>query len=736
MENDSQPTVVAHSFLRERGTEMVFNLPTREFSVKGYSRQIQRVLNACNGLRNLSEVRKVSGLEEGIFSEIVNFLESQEIICDAREMYLLGIRSSAYPMLAGHNHGPDDIVRLTKAPHRALEKGHRVPLPEVPRTRIGDLLRERGSCRVFRDAPVQPSEIAGLMDCMYGGRGRLTRTVPSPGGLYPLMIYLLILRDDAGFKRGAYRYDPQEQELILLDTPVPHEYASVLMDSSSILENSTAVVFIAADVARTARKYANRALRYVPLEVGHAAQNAYLYCSERKLGVVEYGGFNDELVAKALSLEYPRAAVFSSLVIGTPDFEASKAFTEAFVDEQWGLQHNLVGTERPVSSYGFTTHSYRDYTMPRYIGWAQYRSPHPKTPKSYARYNRSTGTGLSIAEATLKAIAESYERYCSGVIRYSERCTESDLQAPVLDLCKNAPLRQEYLDRMDLVRRTPDDVIEWVQLVDLGTESPLYTPVDQVFYPMFSRQVGRKLNYLANSTGVAAHFDRNEAVDRGLIELIERDAIAVRWYAKQTPNRISADVIPPSLMVRLEHFKKETGRSIEFLDLTLDSLPVIGCAISGPSYPRLTLGFGAGSCPMSALEKALDEAELIFHSWRGRSAKRERVVAKDVFNVLNHIQFWGQEENAAHIRWFLEGKFSGLPESSRSIDEAKRLFRPAVVDLTTESAGSGLHVVRVCSGELMPINFGYMSEHYRHPRVLSLGYSWGWPFPATPHCLA
>jgi nitroreductase len=59
---------------------------------------------------------------------------------------------------------------------------------------------------------------------------------------------------------------------------------------------------MAADYRRTAAKYGVRAERYVPMEVGHAAQNVYLQCAARRLATAFVGAFDDRQLHDVLGL--------------------------------------------------------------------------------------------------------------------------------------------------------------------------------------------------------------------------------------------------------------------------------------------------------------------------------------------------------------------------------------------------------------------------------------------------
>ena len=61
---------------------------------------------------------------------------------------------------------------------------------------------------------------------------------------------------------------------------------------------------------RTTRKYGPRGVRYVHIEVGHAAQNLALQATALGLGTVTVGAFDDAVVARLLHLPEGEAPLY------------------------------------------------------------------------------------------------------------------------------------------------------------------------------------------------------------------------------------------------------------------------------------------------------------------------------------------------------------------------------------------------------------------------------------------
>jgi len=186
-----------------------------------------------------------------------------------------------------------------------LEDGVRVKLME-PR-RDGDVsiertLQNRRSTREYTGEPLTLQEVSQLLWAAQGITDpRGFRTAPSAGALYPLEVYLVV-GDVQNLEEGVYRYEPLEHELVkVLDGEKRAELSRAALGQAWVKEAAIDIVF-AGVYERTTVKYGERGVRYVHMEVGHAAQNLCLQATAMDLGIVTVGAFYDEQVKEVMNL--------------------------------------------------------------------------------------------------------------------------------------------------------------------------------------------------------------------------------------------------------------------------------------------------------------------------------------------------------------------------------------------------------------------------------------------------
>lgn len=190
-------------------------------------------------------------------------------------------------------------------PGSAPEQAGVIALPE-PRyasdVSIEQTLLERRSVRRYAAEPLTLGDLSQLLWAAQGiTSNRGFRTAPSAGALYPLELYAVI-GDVEGLTPGVYSYRPDGHKLVrLIEGDIRGELAGAALGQDFVKEGALTIVFTAV-YQRTMVKYGERGIRYVHIEVGHAAQNVCLQAEALGLGVCTVGAFYDGRVSELLNL--------------------------------------------------------------------------------------------------------------------------------------------------------------------------------------------------------------------------------------------------------------------------------------------------------------------------------------------------------------------------------------------------------------------------------------------------
>jgi len=181
-----------------------------------------------------------------------------------------------------------------------------LPRPaENGRMSVEETISRRRSCRIFASTPLSLRQLAQLLWCAQGVTARAAsgRAAPSAGATYPIEVFVAVGDGTVeGLSRGVYRYNPPRHVLEPCGgKDVRPQVASAALEQR-FLATAPVDLLIAADYRRTGRRYGERAVRYVHMEVGHVGQNVHLQCEALGLGTVAVGAFSDDDVKSAFGL--------------------------------------------------------------------------------------------------------------------------------------------------------------------------------------------------------------------------------------------------------------------------------------------------------------------------------------------------------------------------------------------------------------------------------------------------
>jgi SagB-type dehydrogenase family enzyme len=167
---------------------------------------------------------------------------------------------------------------------------------------LEESLANRRSIREYSDQSLKLEEVSQLLWAAQGITADFGgRTAPSAGALYPLEIYLIAGQVN-NLSSGVYKYQPDGHALIVVkNKDIREELAAAALSQAPVKDGAVDLV-ISAVYERTTGKYGDRGIRYVQIEVGHAAQNVVLQATALGLGAVTIGAFDDVRVKTLLAL--------------------------------------------------------------------------------------------------------------------------------------------------------------------------------------------------------------------------------------------------------------------------------------------------------------------------------------------------------------------------------------------------------------------------------------------------
>jgi ribosomal protein S12 methylthiotransferase accessory factor len=232
------------------------------------------------------------------------------------------------------------------------------------------------------------------------------------------------------------------------------------------------------------------------------------------------------------------------------------------------------------------------------------------------------GKGITPIHAEVSALCEAIERYSGNFHGDEERIRGSLLslgeQAIHPNTCQLYHERQ-YADRATWNAKhasfqqvadpfDPDAVMDWTPVWSMTQRRHRYLPTGLLYYGAPAEPGQRYVR--ADSNGNAAGSSIEDAVLQGLLELVERDAVALWWYNRTRAPAVDIDAFGDPWTEELREVYASLGREVWVLDVTSDlEIPVM-VALSrriGGESEGIMFGFGAHLDPRLALRRALTE---------------------------------------------------------------------------------------------------------------------------------
>jgi ribosomal protein S12 methylthiotransferase accessory factor len=380
-----------------------------------------------------------------------------------------------------------------------------------------------------------------------------------------------------------------------------------------------------------------------------------------------------------------------------------------------------------VNQLGITAHHFFRTicsSVPR-IGLKEDIEPATPAYEDHELIYYNSGSGFSPADAELRALMESVERYAINMV------DESRFHwAPYNEVKKTAinPIDFILYNRELYVKHgfrcsqfSPDITIPWIDGYDTFSGKSILIPADFVYPP-----IRRKPLVLETSNGAAAHADKVLAILNGLFEVIERDALLIMWLNKLSMPILNVKSLPLGFKESIKSINN-FGMEIKLVDLTNDTqVPTIMAACynkSADKYPSLVIGTGCHIDPEKALQKALFEMEISLLDIFEKPMKKNigvKQIAKPYDHKLFYLnpkmrKYWNFMLSSKKKKYTLPNRIGSSGKYNSNYNLLMRVvrnlhtmnYRVLFIDITpTDIKRIGLSVVKVLIPGFQPLFFG------------------------------
>jgi ribosomal protein S12 methylthiotransferase accessory factor len=336
--------------------------------------------------------------------------------------------------------------------------------------------------------------------------------------------------------------------------------------------------------------------------------------------------------------------------------------------------------------------------------------------------------------ARLIATAETAERYAKSdpVTDEADFRLATDLPGRVVDhsvfpRCSET----EYSHPKCPIRPyDPTEPVRWVRGIDLTDGEPTWVPAVMACYGLKGPRPSERFSERI-STGYSVHSDPAEAVVGGILEVAERDSIAVTWLQRLSLPRWEPQHSSEQLSY-LTAWSEKHHLTTYLFDATTDlGIPTIYAVQASlhDDHARHTVGCASDRDLLRAAEKALRDTIMI------RSAHHvdEPVPSSrdDFTSLTDGARFMGRPEATDAFGFLLNPTAPGRPPREAplpqdpgealghlvEIFQRKRMAVIAVDRTTTDLAQAGLTAVSVVIPALQPMSTRPLTQFLAHPRL-------------------
>lgn len=315
----------------------------------------------------------------------------------------------------------------------------------------------------------------------------------------------------------------------------------------------------------------------------------------------------------------------------------------------------------------------------------------------------------------------------------------------------------------ELTMYTPDLPIQWVWAYSFKQDRPCLVPEQAVYY---GSDVAGPCFLSETSNGCALGASWEEAIFHGLLEVLERDALLLTWYAQLPVPRLSLQALGSDIrLLDVIDRAERRGYQVDAFNITTEiGLPSVAAIAWRPdgTGPFACLGAGAHPDPVMACKGAIAEAVFSVPEceriWQEQQEQIRNLAGGGQVRTIHDHQYLNLLPEARQRFDFLlqPGRVQAFSEAfgrqpwvwtndlQHDLQQlvgkvlAAGLDVLAVDQTPPELRSCGLHAARVLVPGTLPLSFG---DHMRRvdgaTRIMTVPPRLGYPAPQqvnpSPH---
>ncbi len=341
------------------------------------------------------------------------------------------------------------------------------------------------------------------------------------------------------------------------------------------------------------------------------------------------------------------------------------------------------------------------------------------------KLNASAGTSIYLEEALTRSVGEAIERYSSSNFFMSEtphlQTVDETKQFVRCADCENAPV--------SFKKRGITEKIEHTKVFRLADQSTDYLPYETVHLGYLKKDT-KALFSSPISTGCSFFHTKETAIFKGIMEVIERDAIMRWWYLNFPDTRVirTDDIFSFDIQERIKRIKSKNMEVYLFEISAYKKFPVVLCLLKGNEFPYACFGASCNTDIKKAIAKSLDEAMSIrtMAKWTGKKANINTRNFNWITQLTDHMELYANWKDAPVIQKITnlvnadEVSIRDYPEKTgittfEDLQQLAREFADSGVDiyykdLTLPEISPLGSVIRVVIPQMIPLSQSYSTR--------------------------